>query len=62
MSITGTLRWMPYSALDGRPHTVSSQLEGLFISLVDICCDGKLGTVYEETVDGYGRTAWHLRW
>ena len=53
MSITGTLRWMPYSALLGWQHTVSSQLEGLFISLVDICCNGKLCTVYEQNVDDY---------
>ena len=31
--ITGTLAWAPYSVLLGREHTLSSQLEGLFISL-----------------------------
>lgn len=31
--ITGTLAWAPYSVLLGEHHTVSSQLEGLFLSL-----------------------------
>lgn len=38
--ITGTLLWAPYSVLLGRPHTMSSQLEGLFISVVYIAADG----------------------
>lgn len=39
--ITGTPAWAPYSLLLGQPHTMSTQLEGLFISLVHIACDGR---------------------
>lgn len=39
--ITGTLRWAPYSAMDGQRHSVSSDLEGLFISVAYIAMDGR---------------------
>ena len=32
----------PLSVLQGQPHTVSSMLEGLFLSVYNIACDGKL--------------------
>ena len=32
----------PISVLQGQPHTVSSMLEGLFLSVYNIACDGKL--------------------
>lgn len=32
----------PLSVLRGQPHTVSSMLEGLFLSVYSIACDGKL--------------------
>lgn len=38
--ITGTLLWAPHSVLVGGPHTMSSQLEGLFMSVVYIAADG----------------------
>lgn len=38
--ITGTLLWAPYSVLEDNLHTTSSQLEGLFISVVYIAADG----------------------
>lgn len=34
--LTGTLYWMPYATLLGWPHTVHSQLEGLFLSIASI--------------------------
>lgn len=37
---TGTLLWAPYSVLCGQPHTVSSQLDGLFISITYISMGG----------------------
>lgn len=37
---TGTLRWAPLDVLAGHAHTVSSQLEGLFISLHSISAGG----------------------
>jgi hypothetical protein len=40
--ITGTLKWAPLSVLDLMAHKVSSQLEGLFLSVLSISCDGKL--------------------
>lgn len=40
--ITGTLAWAPYSVLLGQPHTLSSQLERLFISLHSVAT-GALG-------------------
>jgi hypothetical protein len=40
--ITGTPLYAPLSILCGEPHTESSMLEGLFISLLDRCSDGKL--------------------
>lgn len=39
--ITGTPAWAPYSVLCGGPHTVSSQLEGLFISMYSIAVGHK---------------------
>lgn len=39
--ITGTLMWAAFSALHREPHSISSDLEGLFISLVYISMDGK---------------------
>eukprot|EP00243_Klebsormidium_subtile_P012048 TRINITY_DN7138_c1_g4_i1.p1 TRINITY_DN7138_c1_g4~~TRINITY_DN7138_c1_g4_i1.p1 ORF type:complete len:692 (-),score=78.26 TRINITY_DN7138_c1_g4_i1:155-2230(-) len=40
--ITGTPLYAPLSTLCGDPHTESSMLEGLFISVLDRCSDGKL--------------------
>lgn len=34
--------WAPYGILLGHPHSVSSQLEGLFISLFSISCDHRI--------------------
>ena len=39
-SITGTLLYAPLSVLRGEPHTVSSQLEGLFLSVLNLSCNG----------------------
>jgi len=44
-NITGTPLWAPLSVLEGSAHTVSSMLEGLFISILSISC--------EEKIDGY---------
>jgi hypothetical protein len=41
-AITGTMLYAPYSVLNGGPHTVSSQLEGLFISLLGVSCNGRI--------------------
>ena len=38
--ITGTLLYAPLSVLRGEPHTVSSQLEGLFLSVLNLSCNG----------------------
>ena len=38
--ITGTLLYAPVSVLRGEPHTVSSQLEGLFLSVLNLSCNG----------------------
>ncbi len=46
-TITGTTLWAPVSVLEGYAHTVSSQLEGLFLSVLSIACDDRL--------DGYKR-------
>lgn len=40
--ITGTLIAAPLSVLRGQRHTVSSMLEGVFLSVYSIACDGKL--------------------
>lgn len=40
--ITGTALYLPEDILRGGPHSVSSQLEGLFISMLSLSCDGKL--------------------
>lgn len=34
--------YAPYSVLNGGPHTVSSQLEGLFMSLLGVSCNGRI--------------------
>lgn len=39
---TGTILWAPLSVLQGNEHTVSSMLEGLFISVLSISCNGRL--------------------
>ena len=41
-AITGTMMFAPYAVLCGESHTVSSCLEGLFISIVSISCDGRM--------------------
>jgi len=41
-AITGTMMFAPYAVLCGECHTVSSCLEGLFISIVSISCDGRM--------------------
>lgn len=40
--LTATLLFMGEDVLLGGQHTISSQLEGLFISLLSISCSGKL--------------------
>ncbi len=40
--ITGTVLWAPLSVLEGAQHSLSSMLEGLFISALSISCNGKL--------------------
>ena len=40
--ITGTVLWAALSVLDGDQHSLSSMLEGLFISALSISCMGKL--------------------
>ena len=40
--ITSTVLWAPLSVLEGAQHSVSSMLEGLFISALSISCNGKL--------------------
>ena len=42
MSITGTVLWAALSVLEGEQHSLSSMLEGLFISALSISCHGKL--------------------
>ena len=44
-NITGTPLWAPLSVLEGNAHSVSSVLEGLFISILSISC--------EEKINGY---------
>ena len=41
-AITGTMMFAPYAVLCGECHTVSSCLEGLFISIVSISCNGRM--------------------
>lgn len=41
-SFTGMPLFLPEEVLQGRPHTVSNGLEGLFISLISISSGGKL--------------------
>ena len=45
--ITGTVLWAPLSVLEGGQHSVSSMLEGLFISALSISCNGKLETRHD---------------
>ena len=40
--ITGTVLWAALSVLEGGQHSLSSMLEGLFISAFSISCNGKL--------------------
>lgn len=40
--ITGTVLSAALSVLEGKQHSLSSMLEGLFISALSISCDGKL--------------------
>lgn len=40
--ITGTVLWAALSVLEGEQHSLSSMLEGLFISALSISCNGKL--------------------
>ena len=42
MAITGTPRYAALSVLEGSEHTVSSMLEGLFISTLDTSCNFRL--------------------
>jgi hypothetical protein len=41
-AITGTPLYAPLSVLQGKSHTRSSMLEGLYISLLACCCDEKV--------------------
>ena len=47
IGITGTVLWASLSVLEGGQHTVSSMLEGLFLSALSISCNGKLYGRYE---------------
>ena len=49
--ITGTVLWAALSVLEGEPHSVSSMLEGLFISVLSISCKGKLHLWHEMKPD-----------
>ena len=40
--LAGTIMYMGEAVLSGQPDTISTQLEGLFISLLSLSCDGKL--------------------
>jgi len=42
IGITGTVLWAALSVLEGEQHSLSSMLEGLFISALSISCNGKL--------------------
>ena len=42
IGITGTILWAALSVLEGEQHSLSSMLEGLFISALSISCNGKL--------------------
>ncbi len=48
--ITGTLTAAPLSVLRGEPHSVSSMLEGVFLSVLSIACKGRIAG-YELTTD-----------
>lgn len=41
-AITGTSLYAALSVLEGRSHTTSSMLEGLYLSILAVCCDEKL--------------------
>ena len=49
--ITGTVLWAPLSVLEGGLHSVSSMLEGLFISALSISCNGKLDSRHDMNPD-----------
>lgn len=51
--ITGIVLWAPLSVLAGGQHSVSSMLEGLFISALSISCNGKLGSRHDLTQIGF---------
>lgn len=50
LRITGTLIAAPLSVLRGEPHSISSMLEGVFLSVLSIACKGKI-TGYQLTTD-----------
>lgn len=52
--ITGTLIAAPLSVLRGEPHSVSSMLEGVFLSVLSIACKGKIAG-YELMTDNIKR-------
>ena len=52
MNVTCTPEFTPYSVLLGMPHTLSSQLEGLFISLFSISAVKGRGRVKALVRDG----------
>ncbi|KAA6422365.1 MAG: hypothetical protein FRX49_07541 [Trebouxia sp. A1-2] len=58
--ITGTVLWAPLSVLEGGQHSVSSMLEGLFISALSISCNGKLDSRHDMN-PGRLRHCAHLR-
>lgn len=45
--VTSTVLWAPLSVLEGAQHSVSSMLEGLFISALSISCNGKLDSRHD---------------
>lgn len=47
----GTVLWTPLSVLEGGQHSVSSILEGLFISALSISCNGKLDLRHDMNPD-----------
>lgn len=49
--ITGTLIAAPLCVLRGEPHCISSMLEGVFLSILSIACNGKISGYQLATDD-----------
>ena len=59
--ITGTVLWAPLSVLEGEQHSVSSMLEGLFISALSLSCNGKLDLRHDMNPEHLRRCAFLRR-